>query len=141
MSYSIRLSTLCTVACVAALPLTAIAQTPQPREVPARMLPTPTTVSPQLQKIIVMETKGLRSLAPELRALITTFDEVERLGAGEVATDEGLDQHAFLARDVVRDADLLSEVGLQRYRGDLVDEYRAHVTAPRPGCGTCRATP
>ena len=52
MSYSIRLSELCAVACVAALPLTAIAQTPPPREVPARSLPTPTTVSPQLQKII-----------------------------------------------------------------------------------------
>ncbi len=36
---------------------------------------------PRLQKIVVMETKGLRSFAPEVRALITTFEEVERLGA------------------------------------------------------------
>ena len=36
---------------------------------------------PLLKKIIVMETKGLRSFAPEVRALITTFDEVEKLGA------------------------------------------------------------
>ena len=36
---------------------------------------------PRLRKIIVMETKGLRSFAPEVRALITSFDEVEKLGA------------------------------------------------------------
>ena len=36
---------------------------------------------PRLKKIVVMETKGLRSFAPELRALITTFEEVEQLGA------------------------------------------------------------
>ena len=35
---------------------------------------------PLLKKIIVMETKGLRSFAPEHRALIATFDEVEQLG-------------------------------------------------------------
>lgn len=36
---------------------------------------------PRLRKIIVMETKGLRSFAPEVRALITSFAEVEKLGA------------------------------------------------------------
>ena len=36
---------------------------------------------PRLKKIIVMETKGLRSFAPEVRQLIATFDEVEQLGA------------------------------------------------------------
>ena len=36
---------------------------------------------PRLRKIIVMETKGLRSFAPEVRALITSFAEVEQLGA------------------------------------------------------------
>ncbi len=35
----------------------------------------------RLRKIIVIETKGLRSFAPQVRALIATFDEVERLGA------------------------------------------------------------
>jgi len=35
---------------------------------------------PLLKKIIVMETKGLRSFTPEQRALIATFDEVEQLG-------------------------------------------------------------
>jgi long-chain acyl-CoA synthetase len=38
---------------------------------------------PHLKKIVVMETKGLRSFAPELRALITTFEEVEKLGAAQ----------------------------------------------------------
>ena len=36
---------------------------------------------PRLKKIVVMETKGLRSFSPEVRQFITTFDEVERLGA------------------------------------------------------------
>ena len=36
---------------------------------------------PLLRKIIVIETKGLRSFAPEVRSLIVTFDEVEKLGA------------------------------------------------------------
>ena len=36
---------------------------------------------PRLKKIIVIEHKGLRSFAPEVRALITTFAEVEKLGA------------------------------------------------------------
>lgn len=36
---------------------------------------------PKLRKIIVMETKGLRSFTPEQRAMIVTFEEVEQLGA------------------------------------------------------------
>ena len=36
---------------------------------------------PRLKKIVVMETKGLRSFAPEVRQFIATFDEVEQLGA------------------------------------------------------------
>ncbi|MEA3394710.1 MAG: AMP-binding protein, partial [Pseudomonadota bacterium] len=36
---------------------------------------------PRLRRIVVMETKGLRSFAPEMRQLISTFDEVEQLGA------------------------------------------------------------
>ncbi|RQO84124.1 long-chain fatty acid--CoA ligase [Acidovorax sp. FJL06] len=36
---------------------------------------------PRLKKIVVMETKGLRSFAPEVRQFITTFGEVEQLGA------------------------------------------------------------
>jgi long-chain acyl-CoA synthetase len=48
---------------------------------------------PRLKKIIVMETKGLRSFAPEVRQLIATFAEVEQLGAraGQgAAIDEAL---------------------------------------------------
>jgi len=36
---------------------------------------------PRLRRIVVMETKGLRSFAPEMRQLISTFDEVEQIGA------------------------------------------------------------
>jgi long-chain acyl-CoA synthetase len=36
---------------------------------------------PRLKKIVVMETKGLRSFSPEARGLIATFDEVETIGA------------------------------------------------------------
>ena len=36
---------------------------------------------PRLRKIVVMETKGLRSFSPQARGLIATFDEVEKLGA------------------------------------------------------------
>ena len=36
---------------------------------------------PRLKKIVVMETKGLRSHDPEMRRLICTFAEVEALGA------------------------------------------------------------
>ena len=59
---------------------------------------------PQLQKIIVMETKGLRSLAPELRALITTFDEVERLGA-QAASRAPIEE--ALARQTLDDVGLM----------------------------------
>ncbi len=37
---------------------------------------------PRLARIIVIETKGLRSYSPEQRARISTFDEVLALGAG-----------------------------------------------------------
>ncbi|MEG0946744.1 MAG: AMP-binding protein [Comamonas sp.] len=36
---------------------------------------------PKLRKIVVMETKGLRSFTPEQRAMILTFEEIEQLGA------------------------------------------------------------
>ncbi len=48
---------------------------------------------PRLRRIVVMETKGLRSFAPEMRQLISTFDEVERLGtasANRALIDEAL---------------------------------------------------
>lgn len=36
---------------------------------------------PRLRRIVVMETKGLRGFSPEARQLISTFDEVEKIGA------------------------------------------------------------
>ena len=59
---------------------------------------------PRLKKIIVMETKGLRSFAPEHRELIATFDEVERLGAG-VHSQARIDE--VLARQTLDDIGLM----------------------------------
>ncbi len=59
---------------------------------------------PRLRKIIVMEPKGLRSFAPEARALIATFDEVERLGA---QTGNGAVIDAALARQRLDDIGLM----------------------------------
>lgn len=59
---------------------------------------------PRLRKIIVMETKGLRSFAPEVRALIATFDEVERLGA-QAASRAPIEQ--ALARQTLDDVGLM----------------------------------
>lgn len=59
---------------------------------------------PRLKKIVVMETKGLRSFAPEVRQFITTFDEVEQLGAasGQQAIIDGA-----LARQRLEDVGLM----------------------------------
>ena len=61
---------------------------------------------PRLRKIIVMETKGLRSFAPEVRALIATFDEVEQLGAAS-------GQQAVV--DAALAAQTLDDIGLMIY--------------------------
>ena len=61
---------------------------------------------PRLKKIIVMETKGLRSFAPEHRELIATFDEVERLGAGI---------HSQARIDEVTARQTLDDIGLMIY--------------------------
>lgn len=61
---------------------------------------------PHLRKIVVIETKGLRSFTPEERQLIVTFDEVEKAGAA-------------LGSSAVIDAALasqqLSDIGLMIY--------------------------
>ena len=59
---------------------------------------------PRLKKIVVMETKGLRSFAPEVRDLIVPFGEVEQLGAksGQLSTIE-----AALARQKLDDIGLM----------------------------------
>ncbi|WP_312304569.1 AMP-binding protein [Pulveribacter sp.] len=59
---------------------------------------------PRLKKIIVMETKGLRSFAPEQRALITTFAEVEKLGES-VHSQARIDE--LLARQRLDDIGLM----------------------------------
>ena len=53
---------------------------------------------PLLKKIIVIETKGLRSFAPEVRGLIATFEEVEKLGAAsqqQALIDQALQQQTL----------------------------------------------
>jgi len=59
---------------------------------------------PRLSRIIVIETKGLRSLTPQQRALIVTFDEVLALGAGGAHQDR-IDQ--ALARQRLSDIALM----------------------------------
>ncbi|GAA3984910.1 AMP-dependent synthetase/ligase [Comamonas faecalis] len=59
---------------------------------------------PLLKKIIVMEPKGLRSCAPEHRALITTFDEVEQLGRSR---HDPAHIDALLARQQLDDVGLM----------------------------------
>ncbi len=61
---------------------------------------------PRLKKIIVMETKGLRSFAPEVRQFIATFDEVEKLGAAS-------SQQALIDSALARQT--LDDVGLMIY--------------------------
>jgi len=61
---------------------------------------------PRLKKIIVMETKGLRSFAPEVRQFIATFDEVEKLGAAST-------QQALIDQALARQS--LDDVGLMIY--------------------------
>lgn len=61
---------------------------------------------PRLKKIVVMETKGLRSFAPEVRKFITTFDEVEQLGAAS-------GQQAIIDDALARQR--LEDVGLMIY--------------------------
>ncbi len=65
---------------------------------------------PALRKIVVIETKGLRSFSPEERELIVTFAEVERLGA-QAQAEQGAQAtiHAALA------AQQLSDIGLMIY--------------------------
>jgi long-chain acyl-CoA synthetase len=59
---------------------------------------------PRLKKIVVMETKGLRSFAPEVRQFIATFDEIEKLGAAS-AQQTMIDD--ALARQTLDDVGLM----------------------------------
>jgi long-chain acyl-CoA synthetase len=64
---------------------------------------------PRLRHIVVIETKGLRNLAPEHRDKVTTFAEVERLGAASAAQGGAGLVDAALA------AQTLDHVGLMIY--------------------------
>jgi long-chain acyl-CoA synthetase len=59
---------------------------------------------PRLRKIVVMETKGLRSYTPDARGLIATFGEVEQLGATQ-GDPTVIDQ--ALARQTLDDVGLM----------------------------------
>ncbi len=61
---------------------------------------------PRLRRIVVMETKGLRSFDAETRALISTFAEVEALGAAQ--GDPALIDQALAAQT-------LDDIGLMIY--------------------------
>jgi len=64
---------------------------------------------PRLRRIVVIETKGLRNLAPEHRDKVTTFAEVERLGAASASEGGGALVDAALA------AQTLDDIGLMIY--------------------------
>lgn len=59
---------------------------------------------PRLRRIVVMETKGLRSYSPESRRLIATFDEVEKMGA---ATGNPALIDEAMARQTLNDVGLM----------------------------------
>lgn len=64
---------------------------------------------PRLRRIVVIETKGLRNLAPEHRDKVTTFAEVERLGAASASQGGGALVDTALA------AQTLDDIGLMIY--------------------------
>ena len=77
---------------------------------------------PRLRKIVVMETKGLRSFAHEQRQLIATFDEVERLGA---ASGNAALIDEVLARQT------LDDVGLMIYTSGSTGKPKGAVISYR----------
>ena len=62
---------------------------------------------PRLKKIVVIETKGLRSFAPEVRQFIATFDEVEQLGASALQSGQQALVDAALAHQALDDTGLM----------------------------------
>ena len=62
---------------------------------------------PRLRKIVVIETKGLASYPPEVRALIATFAEVEQAGAEVHAREGDALIDAALARQTLADIGLM----------------------------------
>ncbi len=77
---------------------------------------------PRLRKIVVMETKGLRSFAPEQRKFIATFDEVERAGAAS-------GQMALIDEVLARQT--LDDVGLMIYTSGSTGKPKGAVISYR----------
>ena len=77
---------------------------------------------PRLRKIVVMETKGLRSFSPEQRKFIATFDEVERAGAAS-------SQSALI--DDVLAQQTLDDVGLMIYTSGSTGKPKGAVISYR----------
>ncbi len=64
---------------------------------------------PRLRRIVVIETKGLRNLTPAHRDMVTTFAEVERLGAASAS------QGGRALVDAALTAQTLDDIGLMIY--------------------------
>ncbi|HEY9239934.1 MAG TPA: AMP-binding protein, partial [Burkholderiaceae bacterium] len=64
---------------------------------------------PRLRRIVVIETKGLRNLAPAHRDMVTTFAELERLGAASAS------QGGRALVDAALAAQTLDDIGLMIY--------------------------
>ena len=77
---------------------------------------------PHLKKIVVIESKGLRSFAPEVRALITTFHEVESMG--ELAGNPGLIDQAL-------DHQTLDDIGLMIYTSGSTGQPKGAMVSYR----------
>ena len=103
---------------------------------------------PRLKKIVVMETKGLRSFAPAVRDLIIPFGEVEQLGAQSGRLS---DVETALAHQKLDDIGLMiytsgstgkpkgAMISYRNIRGvvpGIVDRLRFRATPPT--CPTCR---
>ena len=77
---------------------------------------------PRLRKIVVMQTKGLRSFSKEQRAFIATFDEVERAGAAS--------GQSSLVDDVLAQQ-TLDDVGLMIYTSGSTGKPKGAVISYR----------
>lgn len=77
---------------------------------------------PRLRKIVVMETKGLRSFAPEQRKFIASFDEVEKAGAAS--------GQSTLIADVLAQQ-TLDDVGLMIYTSGSTGKPKGAVISYR----------
>jgi len=62
---------------------------------------------PRLKKIVVIETKGLRNFPAHLRDLVTSFAEVQALGAQEEQAGKGALIDSVLARQTLDDIGLM----------------------------------